>query len=167
VFVCVRVFKLPCFGSVSFVHSFIHSSIQSFSHSVRYDNYNLKLKRSLLPFIGKLSSTLFGTASEEDVQVVAAHVNSLTKSQSELLKGFQLQSEHMSSFMTLSQERITALESVLRQQHVALVDTLTEDRQMLIKTNRDLGFMLQFMFTKFSDYNILSQQATELFNGIQ
>ena len=73
----------------------------------------------------------------------------------------------MSSFMTLSQERITALESVLRQQHVALVDTLTEDRQMLIKTNRDLGFMLQFMFTKFSDYNILSQQATELFNGIQ
>lgn len=59
-----------------------------------------KRKRSLFPFFGKLASSLFGTVSEDDIETIVSHVNALIKSQSQLLSGFQKQSDHMSSFMT-------------------------------------------------------------------
>ncbi len=40
-----------------------------------------KGKRSLLPFIGQLAGTPFGTATEEDVRVLASHVQAISKSQ--------------------------------------------------------------------------------------
>lgn len=61
-----------------------------------------KQMRSLLPFIGKFSKSLFDTATEEDLDTVANHVNILVKSQSELLNNFKAQSDHLSSFMSLT-----------------------------------------------------------------
>jgi len=66
-----------------------------------------KRKRSLLPFIGKISSSLLGTATEDDIKTLAAHVQAISQSQSKLLSGFQAQAEHLSSFMTLSQAQVT------------------------------------------------------------
>lgn len=36
-------------------------------------------RRSLLPFIGKLSKSIFGTATTEDVEMLAKHINALNK----------------------------------------------------------------------------------------
>jgi len=128
---------------------------------------SFKSKRSLLPVIGKLSRTLFGTATEDDVETLAAHINSITKSQSELLHAFQVQNDHLSSYMTLSQARLTNFEALFTQQQVDLVDMLNTNRQWVMKSNRDLTLMLQFLFTRYSDYILLTQQITELTAGIQ
>src|SRR6218665_3070387 len=106
---------------------------------------SFKSKRSSLPVIGKLSRTLFGTATEDDVETLAAHINSITKSQS----------------------RLTNFEALFTQQQVDLVDMLNTNRQWVMKSNRDLTLMLQLLFTRYSDYILLTQQITELTAGIQ
>jgi hypothetical protein len=57
-----------------------------------------------------------GTATEEDVKLVASHVQAISKSQSELLGGFQKHTQLMSSFVFLSQDRMTNHEKAVTQQ---------------------------------------------------
>ena len=53
----------------------------------RFDDYrsialgNHRNKRSVLPFVGQLMSTLFGTVSESDLENVNRNVNILTRNQ--------------------------------------------------------------------------------------
>ena len=48
------------------------------------DNPNLRKKRSLLPFIGRLTSFLFGTVSESDLSTVKKNLKTLANNQQEL-----------------------------------------------------------------------------------
>ena len=57
-------------------------------------------RRSLLPFIGKFSRTLFGTATVDDVNVLAKHINALNKRNQNLEDALVQHSNHLSSFMT-------------------------------------------------------------------
>ena len=126
-----------------------------------------KRKRSLFPFIGKLSSSLFGTVSEDDLNVVASHVQSISKSQSQLLNAFQVQTEHMSSYMSLSQERMNNFDELVHKQYVALFDTILADRQWLTKHDNNLNLVLFTMFSKLYDYLSIQNQVQELYNSMQ
>ena len=46
---------------------------------VNSKNGDSRSKRSLLPFICQLSKSLFGTATEKDVQMLAGHIPDLIK----------------------------------------------------------------------------------------
>jgi len=162
---------------IALVQNFTNSTSSQFRHSLQAA-YDLlpnsgdpldmsKPKRSLLPFIGKLSSSLFGTATEEDVEIVAAHVQSLSKSQSQLLAGFQLQNEHMSSFMTLTQARMSNLDAMLRQQSTTFSDAFLAERRRSAKHDTALNLMLYTLFSKFADSSLLHHQVNDLYNGLQ
>lgn len=60
---------------------------------------NSRSKRSLLPFIGELSSSLFGTASEEDVSKLAKYILLLKSNQDKILHSFQHHEGNLASFM--------------------------------------------------------------------
>lgn len=120
-----------------------------------------KRRRSLLPFIGKIASSLFGTATEDDIKALAAHVQAISKSQSQMLSGFQVQTEHMSSFMTLSQERMNNFEELLKQQYADLFQTILTDRQWLQQRDENLTFLLYRVFSKLYDYLLLQNQVQE------
>ena len=62
---------------------------------------NSKKARAFLPFIGSLSRSLFGTATIEDVQILASHVNVLNSRTRNFAKTLQHSEERLSSFMTV------------------------------------------------------------------
>lgn len=55
-----------------------------------------KSKRAILGFVGSLSKTLFGTATMDDVNILAQHINALTSRAILLTKAVTQHSNHES-----------------------------------------------------------------------
>lgn len=87
-----------------------HSSIVEKSRS----------KRSLLPFIGKFAKTLFGTATVNDVNVLAKHINALNKRTTNIADALVQHGQHMSSFMVQTNERMNNLLTGVKENHLAI-----------------------------------------------
>ena len=66
-------------------------------------------RRSLLPFIGQFSKTLFGTATTEDVNTLARHINALNTRTMGIAKALTQHGNHLSSFMSKANERMDNL----------------------------------------------------------
>ena len=76
--------------------------------------------RSLLPFIGSLSKTLFNTATMDDVNILASHVNQLIRQTSKISRALYSQNKQISSYMTLTNNRITNLKNSILNNHKEL-----------------------------------------------
>ena len=70
-----------------------------------------RVKKSLLPFVGGLSKTLFGTATMDDVNVLKAHINALTQNARNIGTMLKTQTHHISSFMQTANHRMDNLQS--------------------------------------------------------
>ena len=72
-------------------------------------NASKRKTRSLLPFIGSLSKTLFNTATiyMDDVNILASHANQLIRQSSKISHALYSQNKQISSYMTLTNNRIT------------------------------------------------------------
>ena len=65
--------------------------------------------RSLLPFIGQFSKSLFETATTNDVNVLARHIIELTRRTMKTANSLEQQGTHMSSFMSKANTRMDNL----------------------------------------------------------
>ena len=70
---------------------------------------NKRKTRSLLPFIGSLSKGLFGTATMDDVNMLAGHINELNRRTSKLALAMEQHGKRLSSFMSLMDNRTSNL----------------------------------------------------------
>ena len=70
--------------------------------------------RSLLPFIGKLARGLFGTATMDDVNIMASHINEIAKKTNGLVKAIEQHGKHLSSFISITDKRMTNLMSGIK-----------------------------------------------------
>lgn len=70
--------------------------------------------RSLLPFVGSLSKSLFGTATMDDVNILASHINMLTRHTNQMANLLVQHSEHLSSFMKLTDSRMNNLNNGIK-----------------------------------------------------
>ena len=61
--------------------------------------------RSFLPFIGSLSKTLFGTATMEDVNLLANHINALNSRTRQFAAAMQHTENRLSSFISVVDEK--------------------------------------------------------------
>ena len=77
-------------------------------------------KRSLLPFIGDLSHSLFGTATEKEMNEVRKHVELLEKRSDRMNEAFSNFSDHLYSFIQVSISRYENLEVGIMDNHQAL-----------------------------------------------
>lgn len=64
----------------------------------------------LYPFDGSLSLSLFGTATMDDVNISASHINVLTKTLNNIVNALQKHNEHMTSFMSTANKRMDYLQ---------------------------------------------------------
>lgn len=95
---------------------------------------------SLLPFVGYLSKSLFGTATMDDVNISASHINALTKTSNNIIYALQKHNEHMTSFMSTATKRMDYLQfatsRICRWKHYkhnnqSIVDTASQLRAEL------------------------------------
>lgn len=70
----------------------------------------------LLPFDGSLSLSLFGTATMDDVNISASHINALTKISNNIVNALQKHYEHMTSFMSTANKRMDNLQFLYKTQ---------------------------------------------------
>lgn len=70
---------------------------------------NQRQSRSLLPFIGSLSKSIFGTATMDDVNILAGHINALNHKTERLAVALQQHGAHLSSFISLTDKRMKNL----------------------------------------------------------
>ena len=75
-----------------------------------------RTRRSLLPFVGKLFGSLFGTSTEDEVRQLAAHVKGVAENQMKIVKNFQTYSDHMSSFISSTNQRIDVVIEAMKSQ---------------------------------------------------
>ena len=81
-------------------------------------------RRSLLPFLGDLSSTLFGTATNKQVKVIARHIKVLKEQTGNLKHVFQEQSENFISYMHTEDRRMTNAIKAIQSNH-EIIDNFT------------------------------------------
>lgn len=79
-------------------------------------------KKSLLPFVGDLSKSLFGTATMEDVDILKQHVNSLIKSNIKVAKFIKMQSYQFSSFMTAADNRFDNIQESVKEKFLVITN---------------------------------------------
>jgi hypothetical protein len=77
--------------------------------------------RAWFPFIGDISKTVFGTATTQDVELLAQHIQAMQMQQTKAFKILSQHEEDISSFMFKSDNRINDLVKELNQTHDALV----------------------------------------------
>ena len=77
-------------------------------------------RRSLLPFIGDLSKSLFGTATLEDINTLARHINALTKRTREMSILLTQHEEGLSSYITKTNYRMDNLMQGVRDNYLAI-----------------------------------------------
>lgn len=74
-------------------------------------------KRSLIPFIGQVANTLFGTATEGQLKDVVRHINYMKKMNRQMGKEFHHRAEQMTSYMSVTDKRITASMQAIKENH--------------------------------------------------
>ena len=88
-------------------------------HNMDHNN-DFRSKRKIFGFIGELSHTIFGTATEKDVKLVAAHVEKLENRSALMAKMLSNFTQDLSSFMTVSSKRMNNLKQQIVDEHDAI-----------------------------------------------
>ena len=65
-------------------------------------------KRAILPFIGQISHSLFGTATDQDVEILSKHIRALESRMHVLSDSFQHQGSNLASYMKTINERVSS-----------------------------------------------------------
>ena len=107
---------------------------------------NSRFKRSLIPFIGKLSKTLFGTASEADIAVLNKHIEALRDSQATQNKAFKRLEDNLSSYMATMAHSMENQDTAIIDNHMA-ISTLA-DRLSTFQDTVNASLHLSLLFSK-------------------
>ena len=86
-----------------------------------FPNGTAMSRRAILGFVGELQHTIFGTATSEQVEILANQVAAISKSQESILKTAQRAVADMSSFATVETKHLKAAIAQLRNMSI---DTL-------------------------------------------
>ena len=107
-------------------------------------------RRAIFSFLGEFAKTVMGTATTDDVNTLAKHVNALAKKTNKVLHSFEQHEEHVSSFIKTADERMTNLMTGIKENHLAI---------------NHISFQLQTSFKNleqsFTTMNILLAQQVE------
>ena len=106
----------------------LNNTIETIEKLVPERNHNLKSRttRSILPFIGDLSKSLFGTATTGDVQLLAKHINALNKITNNVVKSVQQHEDNLSSYIQTVDVRITNIVKGIKENELAITHIHTQ-----------------------------------------
>ena len=122
--------------------------------------------RSILPFIGQLSKSLFGTATQQDVAILAKHINSLETRSRALSNSYQHEASSLISFMDTVNKRITLSVTAVRDNHEAITN-LAHDTELL-KNSMVLGTSIAVLLNHHSSQtDQFIQHANQFLSAMQ
>lgn len=128
--------------------------------------HNSRTKRALLNFIGKFSKTLFGTATVDDVNVLAKHINALTKRTKNLGDALVQHNQHLSSFMQSANQRMDNLMQGIKENNIAIHYVTTQLKRSESSLQRTFQDMTAVLVHQLQNANALNHQLDELKLGI-
>ena len=116
--------------------------------------------------MGDLSKTLFGTATFEDVQILARHINALNKVTRNVVKSVQQHEDNMSSYIKTVDDRITNTVKGIKENELAIThiqSQLFESFENLEHSFTTMGVLLSKQIEKSRK---LETRFQELIQGV-
>ena len=147
---------------------FFNYTIETIENLVPERNNILKsrTKRSILPFIGDLSKSLFGTATVEDVQLLAKHINALNRLTDNVVKSVQQHEDHLSSYIQTVDDRFTNIVKGIKENELAITHIHTQLYETFDNLERSFTTMSVLMSKQIEKSGKLESVFQELLEGI-
>lgn len=123
-------------------------------------------KRSLLPFVGKLSKGLFGTATMDDVNILASHINKLTKLNIGLSATLSQHEEHLSSYITAANSRMDNLMAGVKDNMLAIKFIQTQLYTTEVNLQRVIDYSMGILIDQINTANSLLNEFEEMKLGV-
>jgi hypothetical protein len=123
-------------------------------------------KRGLMNFIGSLSKTLFGTATVDDINVLAQHVQSLNKIEFKLANNLKQHEEHVSSFMSIVDDRFDNAMEAIKHNHDDIRSSVVLFNNKVNDIQQSLESLTGLLIDQLEQVAIINTQVEELKLGV-
>lgn len=129
------------------------------------DKLPSRRRRSLLPFVGKIASGLFGLSTSSDVQKIANNLNALHKNNDKLDASFKHQIDIMSSFMATSNERFNNAITGLKNNHDMIVQMENSFESFSDNFEEKQSWLFAKVIDQSYNYNFIRNNYQNLYLG--
>ncbi|XP_076079746.1 uncharacterized protein LOC143049868 [Mytilus galloprovincialis] len=145
--------------------TFTHRTLMEIFDMVPETNLNPQKRKSraLLPFIGSLSKSFFGTATMDDVNLLANHINKLIKRDRQMSHALEQHGSHISSFMKVVSHRFDKLKEGMNLNHILANQILSSNKQFEIL----MANLSMVAFEQISKANEIQVQLVNTLSSIQ
>lgn len=123
-------------------------------------------RRSLLPFIGKLSKSLFGTATSEDVEMLAKHINALNKLSRTMAQNIEQHDNNLASYMHTMDDRISNIVTGMKENELAIQHIQTQLYDSFNNLEQSFSTMNVLMAKQIEKSRMLEHSFNELLMGV-
>ena len=123
-------------------------------------------KRSLLPFPGQLSRSIFGTATLADINVLARHINELSHRTMKISNAIEQHGAHMSSFMEKANKRMDNLMTEVKNNEIAITYIHTQLQTSIRDLQNHFEQMTSILTKQIRNSNHLNHLLDEIKLGI-
>lgn len=123
-------------------------------------------KRSLLPFIGTLSKGLFGTATMDDVKVLASHINQLTKLGIRLTRSLSQHENQLGSFISSANNRMDNLMSGIKDNMLAIQYIQTQLFATETNLEQAMDYLMSILIEQIKSASNLNHELEEFKLGV-
>lgn len=122
--------------------------------------------RSVLPFIGDISKTLFGTATVDDVRLLARHINALNKLTRNVVQSVQQHEDNMSSYIKQVDDRITNIMEGIKENELAITHIQSQLFESFENLERSLTTTEVLLSKQIEKSRKLETRFQELIQGV-
>lgn len=133
--------------------------------SEQHKTVSSRSRRSLLPFIGSLSKTLFGTATSGDLELVAHHVNKLQRAHIKLSNEFHHEVQLLSSFMSTTDDRITNAVAGIHVNHEMIESLSTQMEHNTHNIKLQQAQLMSLVIQQLTHHQAFQHSYNNLFQG--
>ena len=117
-------------------------------------------------FVGDLSKTLFGTATFEDVQILAKNINALNKLTTNVVIAVQQHENDMSAYIKTVDERITNIVSGIKENEIAITHIQSQLFESFDNLERSFTAMSLLLTKQIEKSRKLETRLQELIQGV-
>lgn len=126
-----------------------------------------KPKRSFLPFMGNILSSLFGTATESDIQMLNQHIKAFGDIQYKYDTFIEQHIASFSSYMVLNQKRFNKIESLLNYTYLHMQESFWSQTQTINNQHAMNIATMYHIFKKIIEYLQLYDELSQFYNAIE
>ena len=123
-------------------------------------------RRSILPIIGTVSRSLFGTATVEEVEKIANFVNRVKNKQNQIIEGFSHEINILHSFMGTTDHRISNLVKGIKENNMLLTKIDNDFKLNLENWQQKTSWIMSVLIDQLHKSSQISQIFSNLMLGV-